>query len=62
MNPIRHYCFIAAVLLSNFLYGQSNEKITEAFFKTYKENPTKAYGNLFENNKWMKDKKAILKQ
>ncbi len=58
MSRIRLYYFVATVLLSNFVYGQSNEKITEAFFKTYKESPTRAYGNLFENNKWMKDKKS----
>ena len=58
MNQIRHYWFIAIVLLSSFGYGQSNENITETFFKTYKENPAKAYGNLFDNNKWMKDKKG----
>jgi ABC-type transporter MlaC component len=58
MNTLRNFCFIAAVLLSNFVYGQSNEKITQAFFKTFKENPTKAYGELFENSKWMKEKKS----
>src|SRR6476661_2613490 len=58
MNKIRIYCFIAFVLLSNFAYSQSTEQITEAFFKAYKENPTKAYGKLFDNNKWMKDKKS----
>ena len=58
MKLIRHSCFIVAVLFSGLSYGQSTEKVTEVFFNAYKENPTKAYGNLFENNKWMKDKKS----
>jgi hypothetical protein len=58
MNLLRNWCLIAAILLANFVYGQSNERITQTFFETYKKNPTKAYGDLFDNNKWMKDKKS----
>ena len=42
------------------VFGQSDpsEKITDSFFKTYKQSPTKAYTDLFENNKWMNDKRS----
>lgn len=42
------------------VFGQieSDEKITDIFFKTYKQNPSKAYTDLFADNKWMKDKKS----
>ncbi|HRG39207.1 MAG TPA: hypothetical protein PK289_11810 [Bacteroidia bacterium] len=58
MNHIRNWCFVTTILLANLVHGQSNEKITQTFFKTYKDDPTKAYGDLFENNKWMKDRKS----
>ena len=45
--------------LTNLSVGQDvKETITTTFFKNYKENPTKAYVDLFTNNKWMKDKKS----
>lgn len=50
---------LAFITTTQLLQGQGqSENITESFFKTYKENPTKAYENLFTNNKWMKDKKS----
>ena len=44
--------------LSTFGQTETIEKITETFFKTYKQSPTKAYADLFVDNKWMKDKKS----
>jgi hypothetical protein len=42
--------------------GQSGEeKITAAFFSEFKNDPPKAYEDLFVNSKWMKDKKNNVK-
>ncbi len=58
MKLTRFYLVLVAVLFSHFAIGQSNEKITETFFKIFKQSPTRAYENLFINNKWMNDKKS----
>lgn len=54
-EPKRLLIFISLITCS-FAFAQkpSNENITGTFFKNYKENPTKAYVDLFANNKWMK--------
>jgi hypothetical protein len=59
-TKFRSLILIAFLLPGSFAFGQSgtNEKITETFFKTFKQNPTKAYEELFADNKWMKDKKS----
>src|SRR5215510_7936550 len=56
----RKLLFIVLILTTTSAFAQTEttEKITEAFFKTYKQNPTKAYADLFVDNKWMKDKKS----
>ena len=55
-----HLMLIILLLAAPAVFGQleTTEKITETFFKTYKQNPTKAYGDLFADNKWMKDKQS----
>ena len=59
MKIIRTIFILTVIFFSQSVVGQtSTNKITETFFKTYKENPTKAYEDLFINNKWMKDKKS----
>lgn len=59
-TKLRMLLLIVIILTTSSVFGQNSaaEKITETFFKTYKESPTKAYTDLFENNKWMKDKKS----
>lgn len=44
--------------LSSFAQKETTETITENFFQTYKKDPTRAYADLFVDNKWMKDKKS----
>lgn len=59
MKLLTLFFLISLTACVQFTSGQtSSEKITETFFNTYKESPTKAYENLFFNNKWMKDKKS----
>jgi hypothetical protein len=54
----RNLLFLVFALTTFSVFGQTQttEKITETFFVTYKQNPTKAYSDLFIDNKWMKDK------
>ncbi|MBS1752244.1 MAG: hypothetical protein JST63_20270 [Bacteroidetes bacterium] len=56
----RHLVIIVLIFSTPSIFGQTGatEKITEKFFKTYKQSPTKAYADLFVDNKWMKDKKS----
>ena len=52
--------FSVLFLRATITFGQTStpDEIVDAFFKTYKQNATKAYDDLFINNKWMKDKKS----
>jgi hypothetical protein len=55
--------FLIAItfILFQFSNAQSSkEEITTKFFKEFKEDPSKAYMNLFTFNKWMADKKSVL--
>jgi hypothetical protein len=58
----RQLSFIILFFATTSVFGQTGtvEKITETFFKTYKQSPTKAYEDLFVDNKWMKDKKSVI--
>ena len=58
-NPSKLFT-VVLVFVASSVFGQAGttEKITETFFKTFKQDPAKAYGDLFSDNKWMKDKKA----
>ena len=56
----KHLFIIILIFTSTSVIAQTEttEKITETFFKTFKESPVNAYLNLFADNKWMKDKKS----
>lgn len=56
----KRLCLLSLILINTSVFGQTEttEKITETFFNTYKQSPTKAYSDLFADNKWMKDKKS----
>lgn len=59
-NRIKPVLTLSLLLIYFVSFSQTNEVITENFFKTYKQSPTKAYEALFINNKWMKDKKSAI--
>ncbi len=58
-----HLVIVTFLLLSvtnAFSQKSAPDQIIEAFFKTFKQNPTKAYEELFSGNKWMVEKRGDL--